>query len=401
MKKLKKSFMSLILFLIYTNNIYATTTGHYTVSEKNNEFGKIFLLIVGIGLISLVLFIGYMMDKNENTRKKREKFIKKQSGNDIYANNYKTKKIDEWVEQYKINTEEKEASEDNYNEEDEEDDEEIEDKDVDIDDNSNYYTQEIKLTNENDKEEEDEIESLKDFERNLIEKYIDADEDDEEDDDEVENDAVEETYDEENENDENEETEEIIIEDNSFDKPSDILELMNSTMVFNSNELKNEENNKNSVKGYDFEEDDDLSELESIIKAANIKRYTRKKNRSEEQIKPKKKVVIFKKTKNDSDIIAQTRKKIDELKESQKPKRGRKPGSKNKNKEEKIEETVEKVPAKRGRKPGSKNKPKEPAKRGRKPGSKNKTTAKKRGRPAKEDSEKKSKRGRPAKKAEE
>ena len=37
-KKFKKSFMSLILFLMYANNIYATTTGTYTVSEKEKLF---------------------------------------------------------------------------------------------------------------------------------------------------------------------------------------------------------------------------------------------------------------------------------------------------------------------------------------------------------------------------
>ena len=45
-------------------------------------------------------------------------------------------------------------------------------------------------------------------------------------------------------------------------------------MIFNTSDLK-EERNENTVKGYDYEEDD-LSEIESMIKAANIKRYTRK-----------------------------------------------------------------------------------------------------------------------------
>ena len=82
MKKLKKSLISLILFLFYTNNIYATTTGTYTV-EKSHSFQKILILIVGIGLISLVLFCAYKMDKNEATKKRRQKFIKENKRNDI------------------------------------------------------------------------------------------------------------------------------------------------------------------------------------------------------------------------------------------------------------------------------------------------------------------------------
>lgn len=292
-KKFKKSFMSLILFLMYANNIYATTTGTYTVSENGSGIGKIILLLVGVLLVSLVLFAGYVMDKNENTKKEREKFIKKHK--------------------------EKENSES--------------DTEIEKDDYEDY-------------DEEDDSENYED------------------------------------------EEDEILIRDNSY---NDVAEnLMNSTMIFNSTELKIEEKNENTVKGYDYEEDD-LSEIESMIKAANIKRYTRKKTKGEELLKPRKKVIVFKKEKNDNDIIANTRRKMAESKEAQKPKRGRPPKNST---EDIIEKDVQeaskevKVPAKRGRKPGSKNKPKEPAKRGRKPGSKNKTTAKKRGRPPKKTTKK-------------
>lgn len=357
MKKMKKSLMILILFLMYANNIYATTTGTYVVSNKGNGLGKFFLLIVGVGLVSLVLFIGYIMDKNENTKRKREKFIKKQSNSDIFSRNYRNHKVDEWVEKYKAtNDYDNETTDDEYEEQEENEDEENEDE-------TNYYTQEIKLIREYDKDEEDE-KKVEDIERDLIEKYVDEEK--------------EEMFEK-----ETQEAEEIIIEDNDYTKNTDIVELMNSTMVFNSNELRNTEfSNDNSVKGYDYEEDEDLSELEEIIKAANIKRYTRKKQPGNELlVKPKKKVIVFTKNKDENDIISQTRKKIQEIKESQKPRRGRPP----KNKAEETEESKEiKQPAKRGRKPGSKNKPKEPAKRGRKPGSKNKTTTgKKRGRPPK------------------
>jgi len=389
-KKFKKSFMSLILFLMYANNIYATTTGTYTVSENGSGIGKIILLLVGVLLVSLVLFAGYVMDKNENTKKEREKFIKKHKEKENSESDTEIEKDD-----YEDYDEEEDSEEDNKedNEDDENNSDELEDE--------NYYTQRINLTTEYDKEEEDSIESLNDLERNLIEKYIDEDdlEDTEESDEEVDEDELENSfedsnkdYDDNNEEDDSEnyedEEDEILIRDNSY---NDVAEnLMNSTMIFNSTELKIEEKNENTVKGYDYEEDD-LSEIESMIKAANIKRYTRKKTKGEELLKPRKKVIVFKKEKNDNDIIANTRRKMAESKEAQKPKRGRPPKNST---EDIIEKDVQeaskevKVPAKRGRKPGSKNKPKEPAKRGRKPGSKNKTTAKKRGRPPKKTTKK-------------
>lgn len=390
-KKFKKSFMSLILFLMYANNIYATTTGTYTVSEKSSGIGKFFLLLVGVLLVSLVLFVGYVMDKNENTKKEREKFIKKHKENLKSKNKVEEETEDEYED---YDSEEN----DDYEDDEEDDDEEYDD---DESGDENYYTQKINLTTEYDKDEEDEIDSLNDLERNLIEKYIDEDDledteevDDEENDDDSEvtedNDYEENQYYDNNEEFEDDEDEEILIKDNSFNEVEN--NLMNSTMIFNSVELKKGKN-KNTVKGYDYEEDD-LSELESMIKAANIKRYTRKKTNGEEILKPRKKVIVFKKEKNDDDIIAKTRKKMAKLKEHQELEID---GTvKNTSKEvlekdlqEKKEEV--KVPAKRGRKPGSKNKPKEPAKRGRKPGSKNKTTAKKRGRPPKKSTKKSAK----------
>jgi len=47
MKKIKKAFISLAIFLFYCNNTYATTTANYTV-ENNSNFEKIVLLIFSI-----------------------------------------------------------------------------------------------------------------------------------------------------------------------------------------------------------------------------------------------------------------------------------------------------------------------------------------------------------------
>ena len=57
MKKIKKLFFNLILFLFYANIANATTSGTYVVSENNT--GKGFLIFIGIILIILIIFFGY------------------------------------------------------------------------------------------------------------------------------------------------------------------------------------------------------------------------------------------------------------------------------------------------------------------------------------------------------
>ncbi len=79
MKKIKKLFFSLILFLFYTNITNATTKGTYVVSEKNT--GKELLVFVGIVLIALIIFLGYKLDKKDEIKKKREKYNKKNNQN--------------------------------------------------------------------------------------------------------------------------------------------------------------------------------------------------------------------------------------------------------------------------------------------------------------------------------
>lgn len=90
MKKFKKTVFSLSMILFYANSAYATTTGRYVASESNANSGKMLMLLVALGLVALVLFIGYKMDKNEAQEKRKEQIIKN-SGNDNKENDYNSK----------------------------------------------------------------------------------------------------------------------------------------------------------------------------------------------------------------------------------------------------------------------------------------------------------------------
>lgn len=85
MKKLKSSIVALTILVGHTNNIYATTTGTL-VKNETSSLGKLLLIAVGVLLISLVLFIGYKMDKAEpiSISKKRNE-EKSNEMSDIYA----------------------------------------------------------------------------------------------------------------------------------------------------------------------------------------------------------------------------------------------------------------------------------------------------------------------------
>ena len=89
MKILKKALISLSIILLNTTSVYATTTGTY-VPESNSGVGKFFLFLLAIGLVALVLFIGYKMDKNEAQEKRKEKIIKQRDNdiNDMYSKIY-------------------------------------------------------------------------------------------------------------------------------------------------------------------------------------------------------------------------------------------------------------------------------------------------------------------------
>ena len=86
MKILKKALISLSIILFNTTKAYATTAETY-VAETGSGIGKFFLFLVAIGLVALVLFIGYKMDKNEAQEKRKEK-IRKQRDDDVYSKIY-------------------------------------------------------------------------------------------------------------------------------------------------------------------------------------------------------------------------------------------------------------------------------------------------------------------------
>lgn len=116
MRMLKKALFSLSMILFYANNAYATTTGVYVATETTNS-GKTVLLLVAIGLVALVLFIGYKMDKSEAQEKRKEQIIRKNNADDAYSNMYSShvekEEIDDsendeqdYIEQYKKASEE-------------------------------------------------------------------------------------------------------------------------------------------------------------------------------------------------------------------------------------------------------------------------------------------------------
>ena len=76
MRMFKKTLISLSMLILYANNAYATTTGTY-VPSGNSGMGKFLLLILAVALVALVLFLGYKLDKNEASQKRKEKIIKK------------------------------------------------------------------------------------------------------------------------------------------------------------------------------------------------------------------------------------------------------------------------------------------------------------------------------------
>lgn len=300
MKKIRIFLATLVtILLFYSNKVYATTEGTY-VPDTGSGIEKFILIVIGISAVALVLFIGYKMDKKEENKKRREKFIEEneestddietfmEDNDDIYSAIYNSVTPDDL--------------EDIVSDENQEDD------DIKI---NNYIDENTK---------EDSIEE----EKNIIDDDVVVEEDSEE---------------------------QFINRNENIEKMISVFENADSTMVFNSQELKEktDEEKLNIVKGYDYEEDDDLSELEDTIKAvtAHIKRYTRKKYVETEKNKEPLKRYTRKKNKEKpvSNVKRYTRKKpgvqkveqpiieneivVEELKdeiveiEKPKPKRGR------------------------------------------------------------------------------
>ena len=216
MRMFKKTLISLSMLILYANNAYATTTGTY-VPSGNSGMGKFLLLILAVALVALVLFLGYKLDKNEASQKRKEKIIKKRNEdiNDMYSDIYKSHKDEE---------------------------EKVEEKVV--------VKKEYKKV-------EEPVE--------VIEEY-----------DDITDDGLEEVeeYDEEDEENDFGSTQVIQTVKEEI-KPSD------STMVFDTTQVKELENmidKFSDVKDYEYEEtDDELLELEQTIADANVKKYTRKK----------------------------------------------------------------------------------------------------------------------------
>lgn len=274
MKKVKVFLIILICMLFfYTNETYATTKGTYVASESSG-IEKFILIGIGIAAVAFVLFIGYKMDKKEESQKRREKFIndnKKDDSEDAYSavyntTNYQNESI---IEESNIN-----AIEEIYNKRNSVEDENIED------DYEEEYVEEQDEVYEEDEENYEEIveDTVESYEENIEIQDFEEDTDEEEPINIYEEEIIDE-----------EEIPEYTYEENSFsssnrniDDMLNVLGSSDSTMVFNSQALKDEEENAlGTVKGYDFDEDDDLSELESIIKDANIKKYVRNKDAEE------------------------------------------------------------------------------------------------------------------------
>ncbi len=255
MRKVRIFLATLIAILLsYSNEAWATTEGTY-VPDSGSGIEKIILIVIGIAAVALVLFIGYKMDKKEGTKKRREKFIE---DDEESANNIETF-IEDNDDIYSAI----------YNS-------------VTPDDLENIVSDEI--------QEDDDIDYTESNEEELIEEQED------------------------NEDEENQAEEEPLINRNeNIEKMISVFENADATMVFNSQELKekSDEEKINIVKGYDYEEDDDLSELEDTIKAvtAHIKRYTRKKYVEETKVPSKRYTRKKKKEKPASNIKRYTRKK--------------------------------------------------------------------------------------------
>lgn len=346
MKIFKKVLMSAMLFLVYANNIYATTEGNY-VANENTSISKVILLLVGVGLVSLVLFLGYKLDKNEASDERKEKLSKKERDLEDVYNTVYTSKTDISRELEKI---------------------EINDEEIDIvDDNILLEDEESLLTEELINEELEKMaieEAIKEAEENLNDISTSEDEEDYEEDEE----DADDDDDDDDEDDWRSSTTVIVDEDEIKNRVTS-----NSTMVFETEKLRKIEEKLNKV--YDYGDDDDeldLSELENSIKAANIKRYTRKKPESKKTKKEEKRI--------EENVKRFTRKKVKKVEEAvveevKKPRRGRPTKAEA---EEKARIAALNVQKPRRGRPPKKDKPK-------------------RGRPPKKSSDK-VKRGRPPKK---
>ena len=77
MKKIKKVLLSLCIVLWCANNAYATTTGEYMAASNDTDSGKLILVLIAIGLVAIVLFLGYKLDQSDAQEKRKEQITRK------------------------------------------------------------------------------------------------------------------------------------------------------------------------------------------------------------------------------------------------------------------------------------------------------------------------------------
>ena len=77
MKQIKKVLLSLSIVLWCANNAYATTTGEYMAASNDTDSGKLILLLIAIGLVAIVLFLGYKLDQSDAQEKRKEQITRK------------------------------------------------------------------------------------------------------------------------------------------------------------------------------------------------------------------------------------------------------------------------------------------------------------------------------------
>ena len=277
MKKLKSFFIITTMFLLYTNNSYATTTGRYTIKEDSGGIKFLFLLFA-IAMVAAVLYLSYRFDKKDAVQKRKEKIEKyktkekmqqvydeKQLEENIiksYKNNIIEKDIKvNPVEKKKILKFEQDNIEENMLEKLKQDitdvqipekvempkkiiiPEEIDDEENIILSNSASDSTMVINTNDIKKMTQEENEENYDYKEELIEEK------------------------------EEQTVKEEVVEDDDYQEDEDYEE--DEELDYENEELsKIGKMFTNKVKGYDYEEEDfELNDLKETIAAANIKKY--------------------------------------------------------------------------------------------------------------------------------
>lgn len=371
MKLFKRTLLVFNMLLLYANSTFATTGAEPV--EESSFVGKFVLLLITLGLVALVLFLGYKMDKNEAQEKRKERIIKKRDTdiNDMYSEIYTSYNSANDIEEVASENVEPEEKEFEEVEDNEEIDEIVEEEEKTVAEETavietvypkieSYYEDELEEFDDDvyDAALEDEIENyinediIDENEENDIQEEVEIEDNDtiqeELEDEEEEDDSEEEYY---TDFVRNDETRKITFSETG-------VSVSDATMVFNTDNLKEENvlERISEIKGYDYEDNDiELLELEKTIADANIKKYTRRKKQTKKE-EPKKKytrtktekakkektnkeekapaqrytATRAKKEKVKEEIKEETKpkkwKKVDNKKETEgKPKRGRKP----------------------------------------------------------------------------